>query len=121
MNKTKIILGGAFILGGYWLIKNFLNKKIEVEKPEINLPEGASDEEKQAWKVQEELLVWDNKYGSCLKQMKGLGGCSSPLDIKYIPTKAFENKDGNFFKLSDAQIKLINEAIEKAKAQNKKI
>ena len=32
----KIIIGGAFLIGGYWLIKNFLNKGFgSVEKPKL--------------------------------------------------------------------------------------
>ena len=116
--KTKnLIFGGVFIIGGFWLIRNFLNKKVEAEKPEIELPKGADEQQKKLWKVQEDMIVFDNKYGSCLRQMKGLGGCSAPLDISQIPVKSFDKKDGNFFKLSDYQIKLINEAIEKAKLQ----
>ncbi|MBW2998339.1 hypothetical protein KY321_02260 [Candidatus Woesearchaeota archaeon] len=32
----KIIIGGAFLIGGYWLIKNFLNKDLgSLEKPKL--------------------------------------------------------------------------------------
>jgi len=32
----KIIIGGAFLFGGYWLIKNFLNKGFgDIQKPEL--------------------------------------------------------------------------------------
>jgi hypothetical protein len=35
--KTKnLIFGGVFLLGGYWVIRNFLNKKVEAEKPVID-------------------------------------------------------------------------------------
>lgn len=35
MKRKKIIFGALFLLGGYWVIRNFLNKKVEAEKPEL--------------------------------------------------------------------------------------
>lgn len=70
MNKTKIILGGAFILGGYWLIKNFLNKKIEVEKPKIEtgfdcpLNEMSEEELKKSNEERERFIKNDPVFGA---------------------------------------------------------
>jgi len=108
--KTKnLILGVAFLFGGYWLIKNFLNKRVEAEKPEIQLPE-TPEEEKKMLKVRESIYKWDMDYGACYGQIKGLGGCGNPLgnNIKIDWTQSD-------FKITPEQQKLIKEAIEKAK------
>lgn len=44
MKKRNIVFGSLFLLGGYWLFKNFLNKKVEAEKPQIDLPETPQEE-----------------------------------------------------------------------------
>jgi len=42
--KTKnLIFGGVFIVGGFWLVRNFLNKKVEAEKPKLNYNEKNTD------------------------------------------------------------------------------
>jgi len=63
----KILIGGAFILGGYWLIKNFLNKDLEsVDKPKLEfvptdteligtLPDG----EPIKWTLESRQLTYD--------------------------------------------------------------
>ncbi|MBW2998342.1 hypothetical protein KY321_02275, partial [Candidatus Woesearchaeota archaeon] len=44
MKNRNIVFGAFFLLGGYWLFKSFLNKKVQAEKPEIDLPETPQEE-----------------------------------------------------------------------------
>lgn len=62
----KILIGGAFLIGGYWLIKTFLNKDLsDVDKPKlefvptdtelITLPDGTEIR----WNLDDRQLTYD--------------------------------------------------------------
>ncbi|MBW2998341.1 hypothetical protein KY321_02270 [Candidatus Woesearchaeota archaeon] len=113
MKNRNIVFGALFLLGGYWLFKNFLNKKVQAEKPTIKLPE-TSEEEKKMLSAREDIYKWDMDFGACFRQIKGIGGCGNPLgnNIKI-------NWSEKSFELTPEQQKLINEAIKKSKIQNR--
>ena len=43
MKKRNIVFGALLLFGGYWIIKNFLDKKVEVKKPELKYREKNTD------------------------------------------------------------------------------
>ena len=63
----KILIGGAFLIGGYWLIKTFLNKDLgDVDKPKLDfvptdtellgtLPDGTEIR----WTLDDRQLTYD--------------------------------------------------------------
>ena len=63
----KILIGGAFLIGGYWLIKNFLNKDLEsVDKPKLEfvptdteLIETLPDGTEIRWNLDDRQLTYD--------------------------------------------------------------
>lgn len=63
----KIIIGGAFLFGGYWLIKNFLNKGLsDVQKPELDFkPKDTEllgtleDGTEIRWKLEDRQLAYE--------------------------------------------------------------
>lgn len=95
----KILIGGAFILGGYWLIKNFLNKDLEdVDKPKLEfvptdteligtLPDGTEIR----WTLDDRQLTYDK-----LRDLEDNGAYSQTLfrdDFTAENTKGLANSE----------------------------
>lgn len=63
----KIIIGGAFLIGGYWLIKNFLNKglggnekpKLEFKPTDTELVGTLEDGTQIRWSLEDRQLQYE--------------------------------------------------------------
>ena len=93
----KIIIGGAFLFGGYWLIKNFLNKGLsDIKKPELEfkptdteLLGTLKDGTEIRWKLEDRQLTYDK-----LRDLEDKGAYSQTLfrdDFTAENTKALSN------------------------------
>jgi len=95
----KIIIGGAFLFGGYWLIKNFLNKGFgDIQKPELDFkPKDTEllgtleDGTEIRWKLEDRQLTYDK-----LRDLEDKGAYSQTLfrdDFTVENTKGLANSE----------------------------
>ena len=89
--KTKnLIFGGVFIIGGFLLVRNFLNKKVEAEKPKLNYNEKNTDKiiDIKGNKVNIPLKIQEQYYkmGQSFKpNTQGISEIGVPYDFEINP------------------------------------
>lgn len=133
MKKRNIVFGALFLLGGYWLIKNFLNKKIEAEKPVIDtgfecpLNELSEKEQKEFEAERDRFIKNDPIFGAfryAEYKERTTPYWNPNIDCTPEEIEDFKRRlndtskwDKKAFELTPLQQKLIAEAIQKSKSQ----